>query len=268
MERIKDAIALAKAARSDTKPKRFEAESPVHPTIVRTRPEPAPIRSVHLDRFRLEQSRIIAFDKSDPRCGAIDMLRTRVMQAMNDHGWRTLAITSPSAGDGKTVVSINLAFSAARLAEQTTMLVDFDMRKPQITRYLGLSGDYPLGELLAGHVGLDDLLVDPGMPGLEILPNSAHVSGSSEYIASRAVERLVADLKARHAAGPIIFDLPPMLTADDALAFLPLVDCVMLVVSANQTKLSDLTECEQKLGNANYLGVVLNKDVQDIKSYY
>ena len=267
MERIKDAIALAKAARTERKPAPA-SDLTKYQRRVTPAPDTQPVRTVHLDQKRLERSRIIASDRGDSRVGAIDMLRTRVMQAMNDHGWRTLAITSPSAGDGKTVVSINLAFSAARLVEQTTILVDFDMRKPQIARYLGLAGDYPLADLMDGTVRLADLLVSPGLPRLEILPNTSRVRGSTEFIVSQTVRQLVDDLKMRHEKGPIIFDLPPLLTADDALAFLPLVDCVMLVASANQTKLGDLNECEQKLGDANYLGVVLNKDMHQSVAYY
>ena len=226
------------------------------------------LRPATLDRSLLLDNRIVADEKDDPRRGPFDILRTRVIQVMADQGWRTLAITSPTAGNGKTVISINLSISLARLADQPTILVDFDMRKPQVAEYLGLDGVYSLVDLLAGRLTLDNILVDSGISNLIILPNSTPVPGSSEFIASQAVADLIRDLKAQDKNGIIVFDLPPMLTADDVLAFLPHVDCVMLVASVRQSKLSELKECEHKLGDTNYLGFILNKDVLVDNRYY
>ncbi len=267
MERIKEAIARANVAQKSNRRETQRAAPELRQSA-----EPSPtrlsLRPATLDHSLLLDNRIVSAETDDPRRGPFDMLRTRVIQVMADQGWRTLAITSPTTGTGKTVVSINLSISLARLADQPTMLVDFDMRKPQVAEYLGLDGDYSLVDLLAGRITLDNILVDSGISNLIILPNSAPVPGSSEFIASPAVGDLIRDLKAQDKNGLIVFDLPPMLVADDALAFLPHVDCVILVTSVRQSKLSELRECEQKLGDANYLGFILNKDVHESVQYY
>ncbi|MDG4870044.1 hypothetical protein P8631_18810, partial [Guyparkeria sp. 1SP6A2] len=61
-----------------------------------------------------------------------DMLRTQVLQARDDQGWQILAITSPTAGCGKTVTACNLAMSIARLPERSVLLIDMDMMKPKV----------------------------------------------------------------------------------------------------------------------------------------
>ena len=83
-------------------------------------------RVVKLQKKHLEKNRIVAFDKNDPKSMAFDLLRTHVLQKMEENGWRTMAITSATPEAGKTVVAINLAMSIAQQTNKTAMLVDFD----------------------------------------------------------------------------------------------------------------------------------------------
>src|SRR5215510_11748796 len=73
-----------------------------------------------------------------PRTKSFDMLRTQVLQSMNPKNWQFLAITSPTAGCGKTVTAINLALSIARQPELSALLIDMDLPKPAVAKYLGL----------------------------------------------------------------------------------------------------------------------------------
>jgi Mrp family chromosome partitioning ATPase len=82
------------------------------------------------------------------------------------------------------------------------------------------------------------------------------------------MKELVGRLKEAHAGEFVIFDLPPMLSADDLLAFLPQVDCTLLVAAVGQSSVSDVRDCEQLLSGANLLGVVLNKTRGTAAYYY
>ena len=96
------------------------------------------IKNVPLKASHLESMRVVAHNKDDPRGRAFDMLRAQVLQSMDNGGWQVLAVTSPTAGNGKTVTACNLALSIARLPERSVLLVDMDMRKPKVANYLGI----------------------------------------------------------------------------------------------------------------------------------
>lgn len=222
-------------------------------------------RVVHLDPNQLERNRIISFSKSDVRTVSFDRLRTQVLRIMRDHGWRTLAITSPTASCGKTTVGLNLAFSIAHQTEQTVLLADFDLRDPQVAEYLGLPETVSLVDFLNGDVSLSDVFVNPGIPRLTLLPNHKAVLNAAETLMTRKMQEMVSDIRNRYESRMVIFDLPPLLTTDDALAFLPQVDCVLLVVASGQSTKSEVKASLNLLQNTNVIGTVLNKG-EDIRS--
>ena len=86
----------------------------------------------------LERGRLVSLSRSDNSHVAFDMMRTRMIQLMRAKNWTTVAITSPTAGCGKTTVSLNLTFSLANQRDCRTLLVDLDLRKPQVAKTLGI----------------------------------------------------------------------------------------------------------------------------------
>lgn len=216
-------------------------------------------RVVHLDPQHLEKNRIISYSKSDARTVSFDRLRTQVLRTMRDFGWRTLAVTSPTAACGKTTVALNLALSIAHQTEQTLVLADFDLRDPQMADYLGLPESPSLVDYLNGDVTLADVFVNPGIPRLTLLPNHKPILNAAETLMTKKMSDLVADIRNRYESRMVIFDLPPLLTTDDALAFLPQVDCVLLVVANGESTKSEVKEAVSLLQNTELLGTVLNK---------
>lgn len=213
------------------------------------------------DKRQLEDRRIIAFDSLDSRSAYFDMLRTQVLQLMGVNQWRRLAITSPTPECGKTVVSINLAMSIARLGDRQPILVDLDLRRPQIATYLGISPSNGVEDVLSGRCSTFESLFRPdvGNKKLCVLANSNSMVGASEVLSSSAMAQLVEDVTQLNDGGIQIFDLPPMLTSDDLLAFLPKVDCILLVIAVGQSTIHHVEECKRLLASSNLLGVVLNK---------
>lgn len=216
-------------------------------------------RVVQLDPKHLEQNRIISFSKSDARTVSFDRLRTQVLRTMRDYGWRTLAVTSPTASCGKTTVAINLALSIAHQTEQTVVLADFDLRDPQMADYLGLPESVSLVDYLNGNAPLSDVFVNPGIPRLTLLPNHKAILNAAETLMTKKMSDLVSDIRNRYESRLVIFDLPALLTTDDALAFLPLVDCVLLVVAGGQSSKLEVKESMRLIQNTELLGTVLNK---------
>ena len=273
MERIKEAVEKARAGQSagiNVGRKNIEV-----PAFSRGQPSAdlesityTQTRVVSLDPRHLEANRIIAANKNDARAMAFDILRTKILGAMGTNQWKTIAITSPRPDCGKSIVAINLAISLARQTDHTVLLADFDLRRPRLGAYLGLPQEDALVECIEGRRELKDALINPGIPRLVVLTNSSGMTHASELLSSQKVKDLVMELRQRYERRILIFDLPPVLTADDTMAFLPQVDCALLVVASGATTKSEVEESERLLTSTNLLGVVLNKAEDYQQPYY
>lgn len=222
-----------------------------------------PLKAEHLER-----QRIVAYNKNSNMSWAFDLLRTQVLQAMEENGWRTLAITSPTPEAGKTVLAINLAMSIAHHTNKTALLVDFDLRRPRVGKALGLPMDKALNELISGKAGLEEVLVNPALPRFVVLPTREPIPLSTETLSSAKVSHLISDLRERYESRICIFDLPPLLSSDDAINVLPKFDCVLLVVANGSNSKKDIEDCLYHLAQSNLLGAVLNKAEPETRSYY
>jgi len=216
-------------------------------------------RVVKLQAEHLEKNRIFAFNKNDPTSVTFDLLRTQILQQMEEKGWRTLAITSPTPAVGKTVIAINLAMSIAHETNKSAMLVDFDLRQPRIGAYLGLPMENSLNDLLDGSVELADILINPDMPRLIVLPTMNAVSNPSETLSSRKIAGLIKDLRERYESRIIIFDLPSLLRSDDAISVLPQIDCILMVIANGMSTKREIEDSLRHLSKANLIGTVFNK---------
>jgi Mrp family chromosome partitioning ATPase len=100
--------------------------------------------------------------------------------------------------------------------------------------------------------------VNPGIPRFTVLANSKPVAHASELLSSDSVKELVVELRERYEQRVVIFDLPPVLTSDDAIAFMPQVDCALLVIGSGITTKSEVDDSQRLLASTNVLGTVLN----------
>lgn len=271
MERLRDAIAKARATRQEGLAQGL-GQGPVQGSAqaVRRAPvhQPPPgydqpdawstIMRAQVDDTHLANERIVAWKKSDPAYLAFDVLRTRLLRLLAENDWKTVLITSPTKGCGKTTVAINLAVSLARQAAARTLLVDLDLKTPTIARRLGLNAA-PLADWLRSEAPPRDHLARIG-DNLAVCLNSKATWNSAELLHdARTLDRLSA-MVAELAPVAVIYDTPPILASDDALGLLPQVDCVMLVAAAGQTTAEQIADCERLLeGHTNFLGVLLNK---------
>lgn len=271
MERIKSAIEKARQsgpAQSVIRPQAAGAGNAPPPREEIGEINYSQTRVVKLSSAHLEKHRIVAFNKSNPLSVSFDMLRTQVLGKMEENGWRTLAVVSPVPECGKTVVAINLAMSIAHHSNKTAVLADFDLRRPKIGSSLGLPAGKSLNDFLGGTAALEEVLVNPGLPKLVVLPTSKPVAKSAETLSSGRVENLIQDLRNRYPERIVIFELPPLLSADDALAVLPKMDCVLMVVGNGMVSKAELEESLRHLNAVNLLGTVLNKAEIPPSNYY
>jgi protein-tyrosine kinase len=220
-----------------------------------------PLQEAVLNSIHLHGNRIISHIISDPRSRSFDMLRTQVLQSMDPKGWRTLAVTSPTPGCGKTVTALNLAISIARQPERSALLVDLDLQRPNVARTLGLNlhNDGVLG-VLEGKATLSEVVINArlGDQQLFVVP-TVPTPGSSELMASRAMGAMIQNLKRDYNSRTIIIDMPPILTGDDVIAILPQVDCVLLVAAVGSSTVAQIEECGRHLQSVELVRIVVNK---------
>jgi protein-tyrosine kinase len=226
----------------------------------------APVRVLSLQVC--ERNRLKLGNESDEIGQAYRVLRTRVLQWLDTHRRNTVAMISAGEGDGKTLSAVNLALSIANDTNHTVLLVDFDLRSPSIHRYLELDSTRGVEQFFSGDASIADLLVSVGHPRFAVLPCVAPVAGSSELLAGNAVRELVAELKSRYADRIILFDLPPALLGDDAIAFLPLVDSALVVIGEGATRRDDLARLSELLADTPVVGSILNRSTQSVDRYY
>jgi Mrp family chromosome partitioning ATPase len=212
-----------------------------------------------LDPAVLAKNRIPAFERNQLST-PLDMLRTKVTQMMRDNGWSRLAITSPNASCGKTTLSLSLAFSLARQAEQRVAVIEMDMRRPNIAASLGIPrGRTQFATALEGLAPVKDHLLRV-TDNMLVGANSASARNPSELLQSDTMRAALDAVEQDYQPTVTIFDMPPMLVSDDMMGFADSVDCALLVAAAESTSIDEVDSCERELSErTNVLGVVLNK---------
>jgi protein-tyrosine kinase len=217
----------------------------------------------------LRANGVMPADASGAVGHAFKMLRTQVLQRLRQRGWNTLAVISPTPKDGKTFTAINLAIAIAGDSNHTTLLVDFDLRNPSVHQRFGIVPEIGVEQCLRGEAAVSEALVSPqGYPKLLLLPAREPVSNSSDLLSSERTRRVIRELKERYPNRVVLFDLPPVLGADDALAFAPQVDAALVVVGEEHTRREDLLRCFEILRDIPVIGTVLNGSRTDASLAY
>jgi exopolysaccharide/PEP-CTERM locus tyrosine autokinase len=271
MERIKQALELARQERMKNSGKGASSTGANIVTnggslsgvrnrsVAETNIEYSETRDISISVAELRQKRIL-IDQKNAVADSYKILRTQILQRMQEKGWNTLAVTSASDGDGKTLTAINLAISLAREVDHTVLLVDANLRQPSIQHQMGFHAEYGLSDYIQKDISLNKILIHPeGIPRFVILPAGHAMDHSSEMLSSPKMSRLVSELKNRYPSRIVIFDLPALLTASDALAFSPHIDAMLIVVGEGCTKSDDLHRAFEMLQGVEVIGTVLNK---------
>lgn len=233
-------------------------------TPVNTQPLPSQIKYTNtpvasIDEKTLQQQRVVAGFFDDSRAEAYRQLRSQVLDKLNQNNWNTLAITSPNEQAGKTHTAVNLAISIAKEVNQTVMLVDLDIRKPNVHERFGVTVEKGIVDCLEDGEPVANIMFNPGIPRLVVVPGRALGYHSSELLSSPEMAAFLADIRSRYQSRIIIFDLPPLLRNDDALVFTPNADACLLVIEDGATSREDISRSMQLLGRSNLIGTVLNK---------
>jgi protein-tyrosine kinase len=206
-------------------------------------------------------------------------LRSRIFQARYEAPVKTLLISSGLPSEGKSFVAANLAMSLVRNSANNILLIDGDLRRPTLHKLLGAPEVPGLSEYLAGTAEIKDILqraenpkaeVDAGgLANLTFIPSGKCGDNSSELVANRRVEELIATL-APHFDW-ILIDSPPVLAVTDAVELSHAADAVLLIARGGSTTYATAQVTQSTFSSSRILGFVLN-DVKEVPrggySYY
>jgi capsular exopolysaccharide synthesis family protein len=194
-------------------------------------------------------------------------LRLTIERLSKTQGPQVIAITSPAAGEGKTLTSVNLAGALARESDSRVLLIDADLRRPSVAATLGLATSPGLSDVL----GSDDLELQAVAQHVEPYQLWAVTSGT----AGSAIHRLLRSprfepllQRARQQYDVVIVDTPPLLPVFDSAVLARIVDQLLIVVAANQTPRKLLGEALNLVDATKVMGIVFNRDDRPLFGYY
>jgi len=215
---------------------------------------------IDLDLAYLQSRRIVAYDGNDPRSRPFDVLRTEILQSMDQQEWKILAVTSPTPSCGKTLVATNLALSMGRQPERQVLLVDLDVRKPQVAASLGLKCRDGVIGVIERRIELERAIVPirAAKSSLEVLPTGPNAN-AADLVDAHGFHEVLRDVAEYARSRIVIIDLPPLLIGHDVISILPQLDCVLLVGAIGVSTVADIEECEKHLQGTNLIRFVLNK---------
>jgi capsular exopolysaccharide synthesis family protein len=184
-------------------------------------------------------------------------LRTRLAFAEGAGALRTVLITSPQKGEGKSVTSANLALTMAQELQRRVVLVEGDLRKPSLQHLFGLPAGPGLADYLSGAAELKDIMKFLPEHNLTVIPAGSTPMNPAELLGSTAMRRMLDHLRTRF--DRVILDTPPVLPLADVAILAPLVDGALMVVRAGYTPKPAIENALRSFDASRLLGIVLNE---------
>ncbi len=219
-----------------------------------------------LERRRNEK-RIIGTETPFEVIEAYKALRTNIMFSLSkEKGCRTLVITSATSGEGKTTTSINIAISFAQTGAKV-LLVDCDLRAPRVHKYLKITHEKGLSNVLAGFDKLDDCIVKTEQENLDCVVSGPVPPNPVELISSEAMKEFASSVEGKY--DYVIFDTPPINIVTEAALLSKLATGVIMVARQKYTMFKMVERALNSLAfaEANVIGFILNDAIDDKYMY-
>lgn len=202
-------------------------------------------------------------------------LKSTLVRMTSQESFRNvIMVTSSVAGEGKSMTSVNLAISLAQELDLTVLLIDADLRRPSIHRYLEFEPSVGLSDCLQDGIDPGEAIINTSIGSLSIMPAGKEVSNPLELFSSRKMQDLLADLKHHYNDRYIIIDTPPLLPFAETRLLGHLVDGIVFVIQEGLAPKDNILEALEALKGCPILGVLLNNsnsvsnDNHHYSSYY
>jgi len=217
-------------------------------------------RNINIDKTTAIENRCVSLSQDASEIDFYKVIRTQILQKTQANDRNLIMITSANPGEGKTVTAINLAVTFAKEFNNTSLLVDCDLKQQKIHQYLGLPGEKGLADYFIKGTPMDELIIWQGIEKLTLISGGAAVKDSSELLGSPKMKSIIKEMKNRYDNRYIFLDVPPVLNVSDAIAFAPLVDSIILVVQAGRTSVNDIKKALALIPEEKFLSFVFNRN--------
>lgn len=195
-------------------------------------------------------------------------LRHTLEQVRRDRGHRIFATTSAGAGDGKTLTTLNLAGALAQSRDARVLVIDADLHRPSVARYLGIDAEGGPGltdAIRSDACTLANVVRNIDRWNLYVVPAGHCTAGAYELLNSPRFESLIAE--ARETFDYVLIDTPPLMPLPDARVIARWVDGFLIVVAAHHTPRRALADALDLLDPARVIGIVFNRDDRPLSPY-
>ncbi|MEP6068603.1 MAG: CpsD/CapB family tyrosine-protein kinase [Paracoccaceae bacterium] len=215
------------------------------------------IPSVALRDSALTRHRIVTRNASE-QATPFDILRTKILLQMQQHGWSRLAVTSPMPQCGKTTTACNLALGLGRQNNLRAMLFDMDLASPSVHKVFELEPRGSIKRFLTGDISFEEQATRIGENVVASMCPQVENDPTQVLLAERTVH-ILDEVQETYEPDIMIFDLPSVLKGDNTRAFLKNVDCALIIARAGVTRYGQFNTAEREIAeHTNVLGVVLN----------
>ena len=197
-------------------------------------------------------------DPKNPGAEAYRVIRTGIQFAQAGKELQTIALTSCTPNEGKSMTIANLAIVLTQ-AGKSVLIMDCDMRNPTVHKNFNLSNKVGLSSCISMGTAVADAVQETGIEGLDALTAGVIPPNPSELLGSERMKNILQ--RAKEEYDYVLIDTPPVLPVTDSLVLGRMVDGLILVIDSGEIKVEMAREVKSQLvhAGANILGVVLNK---------
>jgi exopolysaccharide/PEP-CTERM locus tyrosine autokinase len=196
------------------------------------------------------------------------VLRTNLLFPAEGPVLKTILVTSPTAGDGKSMVSANLSISIAQGVEDYVLLIDTDLRRPTQHSLFGYKRVNGLSEYLKQGTNIANMMLATPIPKLTLIAAGQAPHNPTELLTSKKMKTLLTEVSTRYDDRYIVIDSPPPTMATETTAIAKMVDGVLIVVRKGKTPRNAVSELIDQVGRDKIIGIVFNFSDQSVKKYY
>jgi protein-tyrosine kinase len=215
-----------------------------------------PVKAVTLDLSRIDPHLTMFFDANLFASEQYNKLAISMISEKEERPLKKILVASTHRAEGRTCVALNLTCALAR-ARQRVLIIDTDLHRPSLLRFLGLEAEAGLSDVIKQNLPPSQATVKVLPSGFDVLPTREQVMNPTELLTSRRFREVLAMLEAEYDF--ILFDSSPLLQVNDANLLVRMTDATVFVIRAGKTSSAQLGKAVASLAQDHIFGVVLNR---------
>jgi capsular exopolysaccharide synthesis family protein len=220
------------------------------------------------DEAAIDRNLVALTDPHSPEAEQFKILRTNILFPLAGSPPRSILVTSPGPGEGKTFTAANLAISIALNINRHVLLIDADMRRPQLHKRFGFGSAPGLSDYLAEGRSLPSLLLKTKVDKLTLLAAGSPPHNPAELIGAERMSSLLAEVTNRYPDRIVVIDAPPPALAAETGVLARQVDGILVVARYESTRRDELANLIALVGEKKILGSIVNCIETAASRYY